>query len=413
MANKIRLNNIPASVFKVAANEVADGSNERADIVSTGRLLMREHTGKGVLAIRKALNKAEDFTPMLSSTQYAEANEKFQKKLFVYCAKMAANQTGEAAPETFEDFKRRGLQYYGDRPLYRVLQGVITEVVTPILPATYSEAVDVFADTQSVGFGETLSIDIGSNDIPVFQDSSWGASRSVPKNRLYDKTITLNPQPKTAAIVAKWTQLLANGFDFGRFFASIAAGMYAKTMGMWQAAMTVARQNTALVPSNLVYTFSNDNFVTAATKVAALNSTNISNLIVVGGYLPLSHILPTQVSLASPTTIDAALATLLGRDYVRAGYIGEFMGVRLLPIMDAIVPGTQNSAPATVLETNVAYIMATNGYKPMTIAYNGDTPITIDIDPEKTADFMIGINVTMALDMAAVFASKMAVITPV
>ena len=53
-------------------------------------------------------------------------------------------------------------------------------------------------------------------------------------------------------------------------------------------------------------------------------------------------------------------------------------------------------------------MMAGAGYKPLTIAYNSGTPITIEMDPTKTADFEIGINITTALDMVAVFASKVA-----
>ena len=53
-------------------------------------------------------------------------------------------------------------------------------------------------------------------------------------------------------------------------------------------------------------------------------------------------------------------------------------------------------------------MMAGNGLKPLTMAFNRDTPITIEMDPTKTADFEIGFNLTMALDSVAVFAGKIA-----
>ena len=86
---------------------------------------------------------------------------------------------------------------------------------------------------------------------------------------------TLNPQPKAAQVFAKWTQLVGLGFDFGRWFANITAGMYAKTMGMWNAAMTAAASDTSLVPSGLTYVFSNQNWITLANKLAAVNNTSI------------------------------------------------------------------------------------------------------------------------------------------
>ena len=74
--------------------------------------------------------------------------------------------------------------------------------------------------------------------------------------------------------------------------------------------------------------------------------------------------------------------------------------------MDAIIPGTQNSTVQTILSPNDIWMMAGNGRKPMTIAYNSYTPITIEIEPTKTNNFEMVFNMTIALDSAAVFASK-------
>ena len=292
-----------------------------------------------------------------------------------------------------------------------MLQGIYQEIIIPILPAVYSEAVAMFADTVEVDFGTTYAISIGSNDIPIFQDSSWGASRSVPRNRFYSRDYALNPQPKSCWITAKWIQLVGNNMDFGVFFANIAAGMYAKTMGMWNQALTLAKADTTRIPANMNYTFNNVNWVTAANKVASLNATRISNVFATGGAVALSKVLPTQVTGSTNVNMDAAIATLLGADYTRSGYLGEFMAVRLLPLMDVIIPGTQNTAPETMLSTTDVYMMAGNGRKPMTIGYTAGTPITIEMDPTKTADFEIGMNVTIAIDTVATFSSKMAHIT--
>lgn len=284
--------------------------------------------------------------------------------------------------------------------------------MTPIIPAVYSEAVDMFAETVEVGFGETHMVSVGSNDIPVFQDSSWGASRSVPRNRFYSKDYTLNPQPKTAQINAKWFQLVGNNQDFGAFFANIVAGMYAKTMGMWNAALNVAKEDTTLIPSNLTFSFDSTNWMTAANRLSALNNTGIGGIFATGSMVALSKVLPTQASGSSNVNMDAALATLLGGAYNSRGYLGEFMSIPLLPLRDVIVPGTQNTNPETLLSNTDIWMMASSGRKPMTIAYNAATPITIEIDPVMDAsDFEIALNLTIALDTVAVFSSKIAHIT--
>jgi hypothetical protein len=410
--NKISLNSVDQSCFRVAASETADNSKARADIVSEGRLLFWEHSRKGTNALRKASGEGILLgESKLNDTEYSTLNKLFQSEHLLYAAKKACDVIGETAPESFEQFKRMSQNFYGNTTFLKVLQGIYQEIITPILPAVYSEAVDRFADVVEVGFGETYAISVGSDDIPLFQDSAWGAARSVPANRFYSRDITLNPQPKTAEIRAKWMQLVGNNMDFGRFFANLVAGMYAKTMALWNQALTTAASGTTYIPSGLTGTFSNANWVTIANKLAAVNNTRISNLFATGSMVALSKVLPTNVTGSTNVNMDAAIATLLGADYTRSGYLGEFMAVRLLPLMDAIVPGTQYNTAQTVLSPNDIWMLAGNGRKPLTIAYNRDTPISIEIEPERTASFELIFNLSIALDSAAVFASKIAHIT--
>ena len=400
--SKLTLNSVSPEAFKV------NGNNEREDIIAKGRTLFYEHAAKGKNAILAANNSRETMSRHTTDRGYKQLNEQFQREHMLYAAKLACAATGENAPANWDEFKRGAGRFYTNAMFYRTLQGIYQEIMNPILPAVYSEAVAMFADTVEIGFGETYAISVGSNDIPVFQDSSWGAARSVPRNRFYSRDYTLNPQPKTCDISAKWMQLVGNNQDFGVFFANIAAGMYAKTMGMWNEALTTAAADTTLIPSELNFTFNSTNWVSAANKVAALNNTRISNVFATGGMVALSKVLPKETTGSTNVNMDAAIATLLGADYTRSGYLGQFMSVRLLPMQDVIIPGTQNTAPKTMLSANDVWLMAANGRKPMTIGYTAETPMTISMEPTKTGDMEIGVNVTIALDSVAVFSSKIA-----
>ena len=409
---KLSLNSIPTNVFRVSAAETADCNETRASIVGAGRLLAYEYARKGVDAIHAALNTTVDKSEAkLTQTQYKELNEKFQAQHLLYAANKVCSFTGEKAPESFEELKRRANSFAANKQFYTVLQGIYQEIFTPILPAVYSEAVSIFADTVEVGFGETYQLSIDSNDIPVFQDAAWGTQRSIPRNRFYSKDYTLNPQPRSCYVSAKWVQLVSNGWDFGRFFANITAGMYAKTMGMWNAAMTAAASNTALIPSGLKYNFSAQNWVALANKLAAVNNTAINNIIAYGGAVALAKVLPYQATGATNVNMDAALATLLGADYIRAGFLGEYMAVRLIPMTDVVIPGTQNSDVQTMLPADKIWMLAGNGRKPLTIGYNPEGGITFEIDPLQSGDFEIGINMTFCIDSVAVFASKVGLVT--
>ena len=399
---KLNLNSVSNEVFAI------NGNDQREDIVAKGRVLFYEHALKGKMAVLSAKGQNTTVQRTMNDRGYKQLNEQFQRESLLYAAKLDCASTGKKAPESWEEFKRNGGEYYGNARFYAVLQGIWQEVIIPILPAVYSEALSDFAETVEIELGQTYAVSIGSNDIPVFQDSSWGASRSVPRNRFYSRDYTLNPTPKSCWITAKWMQLVGANMDFGVFFANMVAGMYAKTMGMWNEAMTTATEDTSLIPTNLNFTFNNQNWVKGANKIAALNNTTISDVFATGGTVALSKVLPNTVTGSTNVNMDAAIATLLGADYTKAGYLGQFMAVRLMPMRDVIIPGTQNTTVETMLSENDIWMLAGNGRKPLTIGYTSGTPISIEMDPTRAADFEIGINLTIALDSVATFASKIA-----
>ena len=399
---KLNLNSVSNEVFAI------NGNDQREDIVAKGRVLFYEHALKGKMAVLNAKGQNTTVQRTMNDRGYKQLNEQFQRESLLYAAKLACASTGKKAPESWEEFKRNGGEYYGNARFYAVLQGIWQEVIIPILPAVYSEALSDFAETVEIELGQTYAVSIGSNDIPVFQDSSWGASRSVPRNRFYSRDYTLNPTPKSCWITAKWMQLVGANMDFGVFFANMVAGMYAKTRGMWNEAMTTATEDTSLIPTNLNFTFNNQNWVKGANKIAALNNTTISDVFATGGTVALSKVLPNTVTGSTNVNMDAAIATLLGADYTKAGYLGEFMAVRLMPMRDVIIPGTQNTTVETMLSENDIWMLAGNGRKPLTIGYTSGTPISIEMDPTRTGDFEIGLNLTIALDSVATFASKIA-----
>lgn len=408
---KLNMNSINPGVFKVSAAE-ANGDNARAAIIGTGRSLAYEYARKGAMAVRAAMgNKDCEIASYMTPEKYKEMNAKFQQAHLLYAARQADKMIGREGPKDFEDFKRKGQNYIKNDLFLRNLMGLYQDVLIPILPRVYSEAVSVFADVVEVGFGETYFLSIGSNDIPVFQDSAWGASRSVPRNRFYEKNITLNPTPRTAQINAKWAQLVGNNVDFGQFFANITAGMYAKTMGLWNSTMSAAILDTSLVPANLSVTFDTQNWVKLANRLSAVNNTMISNMIAYGSYPALAQVLPQDVTGSTNVNMDAAIATLLGADYARAGYLGEYMAVRLMPLVDVVIPGTQNTTVSTMLSDSTIYMMAGNGRKPLTIGYNEATPIQLEVDPSKSGDMEMAINITIAMDSVAVFADHIGVVT--
>jgi hypothetical protein len=406
----INFNSINMDKFNANSAEFNGVEKERADIVTQGRLLMMERNGRDTNALRALEKKPTEYTAMLTEQGYSEMNKDTKERIMLYAAARACSVSGEIAPAEYGDFLKNQKKFMRDRDFLKVLAGIIRDIITPVLPITMSNALGYLAETVNVPLGETYELDVASNDIFAFEDDSWGASRSKPSNYLHTSTTTLNPTPRTCKVTIKWYQMVGNDTDLGRFFNSIAAGMVSKITALTMVQMANAVTN-GLIPSNLQFTNTSANWVTAAARVSALNGTGYYNTIAIGHTSALTKALPSGMVNASSVNLDAALATMLGVEWARYGYLGEYMGVRMMPLVDAIVPGTQNTSMVSLVPNDKVWMMASNGLKPVYIGMEDGTPIEIQLDPRETGDMTLDIITTMSIDAKAVFGSKLAQIT--
>lgn len=407
----ILFNSINQDRYNINSAEFSGVEKERAYIVATGRLLMTERNGRDTNAMRLLEKKGEVYTPILNQQTYAETNQNLKSKLFLYCAGRTCAASGEIAPATYEDFLKNQKKFMKDNFFLKVLAGIIRDIITPVLPVTMSNAMSYLAETVNVPMGETYELDVESNDIFAFEDDSWGASRSKPSNYLYTKTTTLNPTPRTCKATIKWYQMVGNDVDLGRFFNSIAAGMVSKIVALVMAQMAAAASNAVFLPNSLKFTNTSANWVTAAARVAALNGTGYTNTIAIGHPSALTKALPSGMVNASSVNLDAALATMLGVEWARYGYLGEYMGVRLMPLVDSIVPGTQNTSMTSLVPADKIWMLASNGLRPVYVGIEDGTPIEIQLDPRATGDMTLDLITTMSIDCKGVFGSRLAQIT--
>lgn len=406
----IKFNSINMDRFNANSAEFNGVEKDRADIVTQGRLLMMERNGRDTNALRVLEKKPTEYTAMLTEQGYSEMNRDTKERLFLYAAARTCSVSGEVAPADYQDFLKNQKKFMSDRTFLKVLAGIIRDIITPVLPITMSNALGYLAETVNVPLGETYELDVASNDIFAFEDDSWGASRSKPSNYLYTRTTTLNPTPRTCKVTVKWYQMVGNDIDLGRFFNSIAAGMVSKITALTMVQMANA-VSSGLIPSNLQFTNTSANWVTAAARVSALNGTGYYNTIAIGHPSALTKALPSGMVNASSVNLDAALATMLGVEWARYGYLGEYMGVRMMPLVDAIVPGTQNTSMVSLVPNDKVWMMASNGLKPVYIGMEDGTPIEIQLDPRETGDMTLDIITTMSIDAKGVFGSKIAQIT--
>lgn len=406
----MRLNSLNNDVFAIKADhDEKVGKISRNDLIATGRLCTAEYTGRNLTGLRN-LSANDGYVSRLSKFggNYSALARSHMEKKLIFCAAQAYKTVGRPAPENIEQV-RNDLSLYKDPVFLRTMSAIDSEVVAPLLYTVISDIAGPMMQMTNVPLGRTKEITVLSNEAFLFQDSSWGSSRSVPKNYLYNDTITLNPSPRTANATIKWFQMIAvdEGMDAGWYYAAIMQGMWSKIMALFTNALTTAAKDATYVPAYLSFdSYTSANWANASVACAAANGISRDQLMAFGAYQALQAVLP------SGTTSDAALTYGLGAEWMRNGFLAMVGRVPLFEVNQALVPGTVNTTGVQIFPTDQIYIAGrvNNGLASVYAAVADGSPITIEMEPSQTADFSIDINVTAILDVQPVFAGKIAVI---
>jgi len=401
----LKLNSFPVEQLKVADDGQKVGDISRSDLIATGRLLTLEYNGRATNAIRKN----QEYEPKLDNTAYANLSGGHRKRLLMFCAGRAYAVQGKAAPESYEQVKN-DLSLARNSTFLATLAGIVQEVITPVLPYVISNVGGRLMESTTVPLGQTKEVTVHSNDWFVFEDSSWGASRSASLNHLYDDTVTLNPHPYSCRVQIKWFQLVANDDDIGYFYNAILAGYYNRIMANFVQAVTTLGANAQYVPDYLKFTtYNSANWANAVVGVSAANRLPRSQLVAYGAYTALQQVLP----LGTPS--DAALTYGLGQEWMRNGFLGVVGGVPLFEIEQTLLPGTVNTTGEMMFPKDIIIIAGRAGsaYAPVYTAFADGSPLVVEMNPRETGDMSIYIDVTAVMDTKIVMGSKVAVITNV
>lgn len=408
--NAKQLNRLPRAIFSYKS-EIdqkvkvcnADGSNmtlSRDKLISAGRLATCEYFGR---IANNDKNSTEKY--VLKVNDYASYSRNVWEQTVLFCAAQANRQIGKAPYSTMKEVEDdRSL--YGSQTFFAALQSIATEVITPLLPAITDDVTSRLISWTSGRLGETKMIDIESNDFFVYDDDSWGAVSSKPRQRLYKSQVALTPKLHTAKASIKWYQDVIDG-EAGRFYAAFARGAANKTYSITLEKFKGAVGNTKYVPSAFVLDgFSMDNWNKALMWSQAINGVTRNNLMALGTLSGLSNIVPT---IGADGVIAGAQGEI-GTEWTRNGFLANVSGVDLVEAGLSVVPGTQNYDPKFVSlddpEQENVYIVAKIGHAPMAGVMASGAPITITLTPTETSDMTIEITETLAFDIVPVFSSK-------
>ena len=354
-------------------------NDKRTDLISRGRVLVLEAAGR---AVNAAYTKAGRPVVELGSAigndvAFAAAKTEWADDVLCFCAERALSVQGRTLDrEKRSDFINTDLA--SDQIYLRTLAGIVNEIQYAITPPIVNELVGEMASVMSIPKGKTGEVEITSNAVFQWYDTSWTSLRSVPRDKLYNGCITINPKPKATRFEVNVYQLQSNSGSLVDTLAAVSGGYGAMLMEAFSNAFTTAAANTKYVPSAVKASgYTDANWATVIRNVAASNRVRRDQLIAYGDYLALRKVLPDNASLAS------AIMMQLGEEYFKNGYIMSHDGVKLYELTPTSTPATINTTMTSPFPTNMIIIAARANlrYAPMVMGFEEGGEGRVDLTP--------------------------------
>lgn len=369
--------NINSAIAALNATKIS--ADERENLIMSGSILVLETAARACNAARVTAGRPiVDYGSQFATTADFNAKKaKVADDILYFCAKrvndFAGLPTDRNDRSTFTD-----VSLATNGAFMNLLSGIISQIQYSITPPLVNELVGEMASTITVPKGQTAEIEITSNAVFKWEDASWTSLRSVPRDKLYNSSITVNPTPKAVRFEINFYQMVGNNGNLIDSIAAVAGGYAAKLMQAFTTAFTTAAANTRYIPSSRKATsYTDDNWATIVRNVAAANRVRRDQVIAYGDFLALRKVLPDNATLAS------AIMTLMGEEYFKNGYLQSHDGVQLFEVAPTVSPETINTTMTAVWPTNVIVLAARANmrYAPMIIGFEEGGEGRVDLTP--------------------------------
>ena len=388
--------------------------DKRTDLISRGKVLVLEAAGRAHNDALKAANRptVELGSTIGNATAFASEKSKWADDVLCFCADRALAVQDRGAADRADRRTFTASEFASDPIFLRTLAGIVSEIQYAVTPPIVNELVGEMASTMVIPKGKTGQVEITSNAVFQWYDSTWTSLRSVPQDQLYNACITINPQPKATRFHINYYQMVGNSGSLVDTLAAVSGGYGAKLMEVFSNAFTTAAANTKYVPTSRKATgYTDSNWATVVRNVAAANRVRRDQLIAYGDYLALRKVLPDNATLAT------AIMTLLGDEYFKNGYLMSHDGVMLYELSPVVTPDTINTSMTSPFPTDEIIIAARANmrYAPMIMGFEEGGEGRIDLTPGDNviADGYIEGLSYASYDIAPAFTSAIGVISSI
>lgn len=325
--------------------------------------------------------------------EYEKKNALFNEALCKYIVEKSGDQyTG------LEMFKNP-MTFAGNTALFRAFQTVLAQAITPTVPMMVSNNYSQLFDVMQVGWGEIPKFEVESNQYFTVYDLAEGI-QSGSQQTTYNTEYTIPTYKRSISVEVDWYRVAAGKQDWGKFGAKVAksfeAYIYASAVNGMSKCVTNAP--TLGIAGYVAANLTDKNWITVAQNVRLANGG--ADVYALGTPIALTNVLPS----------DAAFRFAPTDDIVTVGYLPAYKSVPMVPLDQAIVPGTINSASiSTVLPDDLIFMIAMGSYKPVKVVFEGNN-VTVAEDPMRTRDLTYGLTLSMNIGCDTIVGSKFGVI---
>lgn len=325
---------------------------------------------------------------------YKNLNDKYMTKLMKYCLKKAGCDV--------ENFTLKDIanpQLHTKTLFVETFTAVLSQVMSPVLPAMISAEFADLADTRNIAYGETARFIVKSNDTFFVSRHAEGILHGTIQ-RVFNDELTVNPEPYTGGTAFDWYQVSSGVVDFGEmvYRIGVSFSQYINQMIVRAIQTNIQDGITNGIPY-FANGFTTQKFTTLAEKLSAAN--NRATVRAYGTLSALSAILPSGANGSEIANMQIGL----GNEWATVGHLAKYMGIDLVRIPQILLPNTVNTSALFGLPNDVVYMFADGGYKPVKLVFEGQ-PVTVKLAPMETADKQLGLEVQMRIGQTFVAASK-------
>lgn len=385
--------------FSLDTSKLANMSENEKTLIETGHSLVKCFIEKKVKADgRKSFAEILDGSKM---DDYEVMSRKFNEKLVKYSL--------EKAGEDVENFDISCVKnpMINKKTIFReTFNAIVTQIISPVIPAMVSATFMDMADVANVGYGDTARFVVRPNDIFFVTRYAEGVLDGTVQ-RVYNNELTVNPEPYGIKTTIDWYQVASGVFDIGDFAYRVSNSFNAYVNQMVVAALS--KNIAAGIAASMPYFtngFTTKKFATLIDKLSAANGG--ANITTYGTLSALSAVLPEGGSSSNIANMQIGN----GEQWAQFGYLSTYMGSKLVRVPQIILPNTVNTTALFGVPNDTIYMFADGGYKPVKLVFEGNA-VTIDIVPNESSDKELGIDVQLRMGQTFIAASKYGAITGV